>query len=244
MTGAGPCLPPERLAEFYAGALTESEQDAVREHLSTCTICLEVARDARAFVEAMEPLGPATWRRPSRWTVLAAAAVLAGIALISASAHLLRRGGGESDVATRLVVVPAPYAAAGDDLVWRDGGESPGTDPLDAAASRYRAGDYPGAVTDLAAYVATHGGDPRGLFYLGVARLLTGEAGAAADDLAAAAAMPGAPPEAGWYLALARIKAGDRVRAREELGRVATSGSLHREEARRLLERLDEEGPP
>lgn len=52
-TEIGPCLNEERIVAFYSGRLGESEAESVRDHLAECPGCLEMARDARQFLKAM-----------------------------------------------------------------------------------------------------------------------------------------------------------------------------------------------
>lgn len=60
-TEIGPCLNEERIFAFYSGRLEESEAESVRDHLAECPGCLETARDARQFLEAMD--NPAAVKR-------------------------------------------------------------------------------------------------------------------------------------------------------------------------------------
>ena len=248
---SGNCIEDDRLAAFYQDALTQADADAVRAHLATCPDCLEAARDARRFVEAMGDTRPARSREASPIRRFAIAAALAGIGLIAGSFYLTGRSGrlpspeGQTagETWSAIVVTPAPYGAGPDELVWR--GERPAEDasPLDTAAARYRAGDVPAAAEDLAAYVAAHPDDARGRFYLGVARLLSGKPLLAASELEAALAMPGSPSDTSWYLALACLRSGRLSRGRVELEQIAASEGPHRDEARALLRRLDGEEP-
>ncbi len=247
----GNCIEDDRLVAFYRDTLTEMDADAVRAHLSTCSDCLEAARDARRFVEAMGDARPARSRAAPPIRRLAIAAALAGIGLLAGTFYLAGRIGdlpsadGETagETWSAIAVAPAPYGSGPDELVWR--GESPAEDasPLDTAAARYRAGDFPAAAEDLAAYVVKHPDDARGRFYLGVARLLSGRVSLAASELEVALAMPGSPSDTSWYLALACLKSGRLSRGRVELERIAASDGPHRDEARALLRRLAGEMP-
>ena len=243
---AGNCIEDDRLVAFYQDALTQAGADAVRAHLSTCSDCLDAARDARRFVEAMGDTRPARPRAVSPIRRFAIAAALAGIGLIAGSFYLTGRSGrlpspeGQTagETWSAIVVTPAPYGSGPDELVWRGGRPEEGASPLDTAAVRYRAGDFPAAAEDLAAYVAAHPDDARGRFYLGVARLLSGRPSLAASDLEIARAMPGSPPDTSWYLALACLRSGRLSRGRVELEQIAASEGPHRDEARALLRRL------
>jgi Putative zinc-finger len=234
---AGPCVEAERLAAFYQDALSEADADAVRAHLATCPTCVEATRDLRRFLDAMraEPAGGSRVRRPAHRFALAA--VLAGIGLLGGMLYLAWRSAGPAPGGPdmTIVVAPPPYEAGADELVWRGEGSS----PLERGAALYRAGDYPEAAGEFAAYVAAHPDDARGRFYLGVARLLSGKPSLAAADLETARALPGAPADTTWYLALAYLKSDDRPRARVELLRVAGSQGPHGDEARALLRRIE-----
>lgn len=240
----GPCPPDGQIVALRQGLLSEAEADAVREHVAMCRRCLETTRDARRFVAAMQENRPTTRAAMATWRILAAAAALAGVAIWAGTVWIGHRRVSEDRSAwAALRIAPAPCpAGGGDDLVWRGDGARPGGDALDAATVRYRAGDWDGAVTDLASYVSSRPDDPHGRFYLGVARLMSGRSAAAATDLEAALDLPGAPADARWYLALARLKSGNTAGARPELERVAASESAHRDEARRLLDRLSGAG--
>jgi TolA-binding protein len=233
LTADGVCPPDALLVTFYEGSLPDEHTEAMREHLASCARCVASAREARRFLGEMGAGAPARSRVP-RIATVAAAAVAASLLLIVGMRWL----GRDASAPPLWVAAPAPYAAS-DELVWRSGPAA--TDPsLDAAATRYRAGDFAGAVADFSAYTSAHPDDPRGRFYLGVSRLLSHDAAQAVSDLAAASALPGAPPDTAWYLALARLEAGDRAAARSELARIVESGGPHRDDAREILRRLRE----
>lgn len=245
----GPCIADERLVDFYHGGMDEAEADAVRAHLATCSGCVERARDAAEFVEAMAGSRAAATRNLRTMRPLAVAAALAGIALLVGTIYVAGRKGATSSPSGSaafgsIPVVPAPYESEGGGLVWRGEGDPGSSAPLDVAAARYRRGDYAGAVEDLSAYVEVHSEDARGWFYLGVARLLSGTAVLAVADLEKARATRGSPPDASWYLALACLRAERIPRARAVLEEVAASAGPHRDEARALLGRLGPAGPP
>jgi hypothetical protein len=57
LTEVTPCLNEEQVVAFYSGRLGESELESARDHLAECPRCLEMARDARHFLKAMnEPV--------------------------------------------------------------------------------------------------------------------------------------------------------------------------------------------
>ena len=48
-----PCLDEQQAVAFYSGSLSQEEVEGVRNHLADCAACLDLAREARQFVEAM-----------------------------------------------------------------------------------------------------------------------------------------------------------------------------------------------
>ena len=115
---ASPCLDEQQAVAFYSGSLSQEEAEGVRNHLADCPACLDLAREAQQFVEAMsgpvdvpptqtvvEPAsrGPA-WSPPSKrrslWQTLRAYwhaspaiafSVVAAVALVAGSAFLIAR---------------------------------------------------------------------------------------------------------------------------------------------------------
>jgi hypothetical protein len=61
----GPCLNEELIVAFYSGQLVESEEESVRDHLAECPECLEMSRDARQFLKAMNDPAAAK-KRPAQ----------------------------------------------------------------------------------------------------------------------------------------------------------------------------------
>jgi len=237
---SGTCLDGDTLARFYEDTLSGERADEVLEHLATCPACLEIAQDARAFVEALHEAHPVSLAPRPLGVRYAVAAFVGAIALLAGTYSVVHRRPASPEPWANLAVEPAAY----DELVWRSGEPTPALDPLDAAMRRYRAADYAGAVDDLAPYVDAHPGDPRGRFYLGVARLVHGDPAGAAADLEAAIALDGAPADTAWYLALAHLRSGDPAAARPALERLAASDGPRRDDALAVLRALDEGGPP
>jgi hypothetical protein len=50
---ADACLDEQQVVEFYSGVLGDEEAERVRNHLADCPKCLDLAREARQFVEMM-----------------------------------------------------------------------------------------------------------------------------------------------------------------------------------------------
>jgi hypothetical protein len=69
----GPCLNEELIVAFYSGRLVESEAESVRDHLAECPECLEMSRDARQFLKAMNDPAAAK-RRPAQAIIAPASA--------------------------------------------------------------------------------------------------------------------------------------------------------------------------
>ena len=238
----------DALVAFYRGGLSETEEDAIREHLAACAACVGLARDARAFVEAMgEPATRRSASWPSRWLAVAAALAAAVIAAIWVVRS--RPATPATELSTRTspvaasnrwkdlrVAAPLFPAAPEDELVFRS--NESGDADFTAAMAPYLRGDYSAAEAALDRFLASYPGNVSALFYRGVSLLLLGRSDAAIAPLASAAASPEAPEGARWYLGLARLKSGDASGAVSALDAVASAPGAHREEARRLAEEV------
>lgn len=244
---AAGCPGEETLLAFYGGHLAEAGSDAIREHLARCASCVELARDAREFLGAMEaPPGP---RRVGYWLAAAAAlatATLAGLFVArSRPAATAPRPEPEAVASApakswnEIAVAPAPYgpAAPEDELAYRSGEPAPG-DGFAQAMARYVQGDYAAADAELARFLEAHPGDGAASYYRGVCLLLLGKPGEAVPLLRSAAASSTSPGEARWYLALALLKAGDADAALAELGAIAATPGPRGAEAAALAEEV------
>lgn len=232
--GRRDCLDETTVVRFYEGSLPDAEVEQVREHLTICPACLELAREARTFLEAMR--GPQAMPRPTllhrswvKWS-LAAAALIPVFVWVGS---LMRQR-------DAIEIVAAPYSRASLDnanTAWR--GADGADDRFERAMLAYLASDYQAAEQGLEAHVAAHPEDDRGRFYLAVTRLLRGRTTDAVADLSRLAEDSAEPlrSEARWYRALAWLKAGDRDRAVEELQWFANGSSSHAPDARSLLDR-------
>lgn len=242
------------LVAFYRGGLTGTEEDAIREHLAACASCVELARDARRFVEAMgADASVMPMPRARRWLALAAVLAAAAIGLIWIAksrpvAPLPAAAVSESAARSwkELPVAAAPYAPAPEDeLLYRSDAPADASDFAEAMAPYVR-GDYPAAEAALARFLQAHPRDARASFYRGVSLLLLRRPEEAAP-LLGAAAESGPPPEgARWYLALAHLQSGDEAAALRELDAVAAEGGTNAREAALLADevRSDAGSPP
>jgi hypothetical protein len=226
---APPHLDEPTLIDFYRGRLSSGREEAVREHLAACAGCVEAARDARRFLEAMGESAPV--REPRRfpaWFPLAAAVLLA---LAGGVLWLSTRGGGRW---RDLPISAAPWPpSAEEELVYR----SPEGDGFAEVMEPYARGNYAAAEAALGQYLTSKPHDSRALFYRGVSLLMLGLAREAREPLAAAAelATGSARDEARWYLAIAKLKSGDAARAARDLEDLAKAGGPRRDDAARLL---------
>lgn len=241
---ATPCPGEDALLAFYRGALAETENESLREHLATCAPCVELARDARAFLEAWEGAPEESRASGVRW--LAAAAVVGAALLAGLWVARSRPEASRPEVPPTSASAPAnpwrdlPVAAAEyrpvapeDELLFRSE-EGTRDDGFAAAMTPYGRGDYAGADVGLARFLATHPDHAAAAFYRGVSLLLLGKPAEARPLLASAATARRAPAEARWYLALALLKSGDTREALGELDAVAVAFGPHREEAAKL----------
>ena len=244
---ATPCPGEAPLVAFYRGELSEAESEPLRDHLASCGACVALARDARAFVEAMEAETPAVPVRPMRQSYrwLAAAAV---VAVLGIAAIWIAR----SEPAPRFVTGPpaetpvaraanswkdrpieaAPYVPSPEDeLVFRS--NAPPSE-IGEAMAPYIRGDDAAAEAALARYASAHPGEGRAPFYRGVALLLLGRDAEAIDSLERAAAARPAPEGADWYLALARLRLDDVAGALRDLDAAAAAPGRYQLDAARL----------
>jgi tetratricopeptide (TPR) repeat protein len=235
----------EALVAFYRGGLSEHEEDAIREHLAACASCVELARDARVFVEAMGADEPVmAMGRAKLW--LAAAATLAGaaIALIwvaksrpvapMPSAAVTEQPASASRSWEKLPIAAAPYTPAPEDeLLYRSDGPSDASDFAEAMAPYVR-GDYAAAEAALARFLQAHPRDARASFYRGVSLLLLGSPEEAEPLLRVAAESGPAPEGAHWYLGLARLQSGNEAAALRELDAAAAQAGPNAAEAAKL----------
>ena len=241
------CPGEAALVAFYRGELSEADSESLRDHLGSCAACVALARDARAFVGAMQGVATEARVMPTsqayRW--LAAAAVLAAftIAALWVARHRPAprpvaepSGGSPVAQASKLwkdrPITAAPYVPSPEDeLVFRSA--APPSDFGEAMAPYIR-GEYAAAEAALARYASAHPGDGRAPFYRGVALLLLGRDAEAMASLESAAAARPAPEGADWYLALARLRSGDVEGARRDLDAVAAAPGRYRLDAERL----------
>lgn len=232
-TPAGPPhLDEPTLLDFHRGRLPGAREDVVRAHLGACASCVEIARDASRFLEAMGESAPVQEpRRLPSWLPLAAVVLLA---LGGASLWLATR---EADRWSALPVSATAWPlSAEEELLWRSGED----DDFAAAMEPYARGDYAAAEAELSRYLQSRPGDPRALFYRGVSLLMLGRADEARPALESAsrAATGPARDEASWYLALSALKSGDREAAVRELEQLAGLDGSRRDEAAALLRRI------
>lgn len=235
---AGSCPPEERLVLFYTGRLDQTEEDRVREHLSRCPKCLETARDAREFLDAMR-LPQAGKTRPDRARVLPW-----GVGMATAAAALVIfsiiwfRG---SSVPIAIEIPPAPYSSPevlDKGLIFREGTPAEG---LASAMTSYVQGDFAAAERDLERYVAHRPADEQGRFFLGVTRLLNGRSLDAMRELDQVAQTAEEPlrGEARYYFALAALRAGEEGRAAVVLRQLVVQDGPRRAAAAELLKRFE-----
>ena len=241
----GRCLDAERLIAFYGGELDGPEAEAVREHLAACPACLELAQDARTFLQAMgdaaikAPQGAPPQRaglaRAQRWVAAAALIVVAGGGAWGWWRHARDSAWQEFPIARADYPLPVPDEPG---IVWR--GEEEPANAFAQAIDPYLHGDYAGAEQQLAAYLRQHPRHPEADLYRGVSLLLLGRPQAAIAPLAEAAGSGQEPTasEARWYLAQAYLKTGDRRAAGHELQRLAAGAGRRSVDARELLQRI------
>ena len=235
------------LVAFYRGGLSETEEDAIREHLAGCSACVALARDARSFVEAMHDSTGTVMPMPraKRWLALAAVLAAAAIGLIwiakSRPAAPLPAAAVSQSAARsweKIPIAAAPYAPAPEDeLLYRSDAPADASNFAEAMAP-YLRGDYVAAEAALGRFLQAHPRDARGSFYRGVSLLLLHRPEQAVPLLRAAATAERPFEGARWYLALAQLLSGDEAAALRELDAVAAGGGTNAREAARLADEV------
>lgn len=250
-----PCLDADTLLAFYSERLDEVRAEAVREHLSTCSPCLELALDVRRFLGAFQDDASAQPGRRRGWGTRASLG-WAAVFLLAVSGLWLagpvvgpgtRPAPASSPTAVRptaeprleIPVTKAPYAG-GDDVVWRGAPERHPPTPLERALEPYLRDDFAEADRRLAAHLERHPGSVPARFYRGVALLMLDRPGQATALLEPLAGRPGPlADEVDWYLALSYIKSGQAGRALPLLDRLGQGRGPRRTAALALRARLD-----
>lgn len=253
----GQCLSEEKVVSYVAGRMPEAEQDDLREHLAHCGECVALVRDARSFLDAMDPHQKARQASRTPWPLLLAASLAlaaAGGLLILRLPRPERERPGEADRRIALLTavpdphpwrnlrIPAaayvPTVSTGEDLVFRSGEEDV-TQPLDAfrtAMEPYAAGDFARAEKALATFLAERPNDARANFYRGVALTQLGRYEEASGLLDAALTHDEGRnrEETLWYRGLLRLKEGRFAEALSDLDAVAASAGPRQKEAESL----------
>jgi tetratricopeptide (TPR) repeat protein len=258
---AGPCLDEETMVAFYSDQLGQERVPAVRQHLSECPSCLETAKDARRFLEAMGPAGATAdakaASRPARgrwWTLLSAASVLLAVGWWWARSptpdgrppqETAPPGAAGTKAPNRWAELHVPRAryspsALPSDLVWRDGEARPASPDAFADAMRaYQRDEFAEAERRLAAVLAREPRRAEAHFYRGVCLLMLGRARDAVTPLTQARARADGEnaEDAAFYLALAYLKEDAPDRALPLLDTLR-EGRRHVREAERLRQEV------
>jgi tetratricopeptide (TPR) repeat protein len=252
-----PQMPPTDVMERYLrGELEEGVAAAFEEHYFACDACFAALEDLRALrgelvrtrtkvrLEGM-------MSRPLPWVGFAAALLALGVA---GTFLLSRERTAPAPEPTRATATRVSAATALADLArvepppWTPvrlrGDEGQAGRRFRAAMELYEKGDRASALPILREAAALDPSAPGAWFYRGACALLAGDAAEAVESLERVVSLGETPylDEARFYLAKARLARGEVPAAREELDRVAGSESRRREEARRLLGRLDAAG--
>lgn len=210
------CPAAERWLDLLAGRIAGDEAERFRRHLADCSRCTAAALDARRFLIAFEqPIARAAERRPIRWRIAAAAALVAGIVgLLVFFGDEERAPAGAVERVIAELDLPAPDLAGGGasdpDLVYRGGASERGAS-LDEALAPYRAHRFGDACIALDEHARRFPADREGRYFAAVACLEAGELERADERLAALAASAGERREEARELLarLRRARAGD-----------------------------------
>ena len=219
-------------SRYLAEDLGDAEREAYEEHYFECDACfgeLEILRTTQAVLGREAPSARVRTRVPARLWLPIAAALAAAVTLA------VWWSSPQSELTQMARFEPPRY-------------EPPrvrgGSDPLDAtfdrAMSRYRAGDFAGAIPELEEHLRRNPDHVRAPFFLGVSLLATDQPGPAIRQFEKVIAT-GDPAyeEAAWYLlAKAHIKRGDVPAALAALDRTVALNGERAREARALRERL------
>ncbi len=262
MTTCSERWPAETAERYLQGRLEEAEASAYEEHFFACEDCFATLRDLRALREALarsrRDVEAAPWLgRRLAWASVAAAVLVLGS---SGAFWLLRRTPSVPSAAPPApVAVASPVIPDATQLAELARVDPPRYEPLrlrgheDAAAVRFRKamepyarGTWAAALPLLTEASRLDPKDARSAFYEGACALLVGRAEQGIDSFRRVVALGETPylEEARFYLAKAYLGAGDLQAARGELNEVVRLEGDRRDEARRLLERLDAIGAP
>ncbi len=219
------------VARYVAGTLPDPETTAFEEHLLICERCQGDVHLAVAIREALPDSQGAAARSPwPRWLgpsvmTLAAAAVLAGVILVSRDRV--------PDAVVRLGEVAQPPVYLGV-AVRQD--PSQGDSLFGAAMAAYAVGDFARAAAELPRALAA-GADTVPVQFFAGASLLMSERPEDAAEAFRAVIRGGDTPyfaESHYYLAKALLRLGHVAEARRELAAAAGSGSEIADAARAL----------
>jgi hypothetical protein len=219
---------------FYADAVDAPTAESLREHLSDCSGCLELAQDARQFVTALQTSQAGVVdTKPARsrhhgWLV--AAAAVTALLLVPWSLH---------DTSIEVAIERPLYQPEGFEAPrteWRD---AAGESSFAAAMKHYQAREDRAAERALESHLALHRSDATARFYLAMTRLQLGHDADAIAELTRLIETENHPwrDAARWYRALAWQRTGENARARTEFRAIAERGGAYATQAQQWLER-------
>jgi tetratricopeptide (TPR) repeat protein len=219
-------------ARYLAGDLGDAEREAYESHYFECDACfgeLEILRTTQAVLRQEAPSGRVRRRLPVRlWLPIAAA--------LAAAVTFAAWWSSPRSELTQLARFDPPR--------YEPPRVRSGADALDAtferAMSRYRAGDFAGAIPELEEHLRRNPDHVRAAFFLGVSLLATDQAGPAVRrfENVIATGDPAYEEAAGYLLAKAHIKRGDVPAALAALEQTMALNGERAGEARALRERL------
>jgi tetratricopeptide (TPR) repeat protein len=219
-------------ARYLAGDLGDAEREAYEEHYFGCDACfgeLEILRTTQAVLADEAPSGRGRKRvSVLRWLPIAAALAAGTTLAVWWSAP-------RSELTQLARFEPPRY-----DPPRVRSGSDPNGATFDRAMSRYRAGDFAGAIPEIEEHLRRNRDDVRAAFFLGVSLLATGQSDPAIRQFQSVVATrdPAYEEVAFYLMAKAHIKRGDVPAALAALDRTIALDGAHAAEARALRERL------
>jgi tetratricopeptide (TPR) repeat protein len=236
--------------QYVVGRLTEADRDAFERHYFECARCFDELRQYQLIQEELQQTSASEERvpigGPLRSGLAAAAVVLLGLALwwmwpstapppAPASASLPTPAPVDT-LAHLAVVTPPPY----EPVTLRSTPDA-ATRRFRDAMTRYREGDYAGAVPGLVEAVQLDPDRAQAHFYLGACYLLTQQPARAIPVLEAALARGDSAyaEEARFYLAKAFLATGNAAASRTALEAVVAIQGPRAAEARTLVDKMN-----
>lgn len=253
--------------KYVLGQLSEAEQQAFEQHYFECARCFDELETYRGLQEGLKQAAPVIQRESVAQRAVfpwMRAAAAAGVLLAIGIGYWLERPRPASPPPSARPIMPAPKVQrppatrvpslselaevrppSYTPVVLR-GPSDEATQRFHKAMQHYMKRDYAGAIPGLrvASKLSPKAADIN--FFLGICYLLTEQTDAAIGQLRRTSALGDSPyvEEAYFYLAKAYLRKSDLESARRELKKAIEFQQNHKNEARELLDHLEELSKP